>query len=115
MTVDTLAIALAPAWRPNPGDTLVGAVAHRELRTTDYGTYPIVYIDADGTLTAVHAFHQTLLDGLKALKPGRGQFVSLTYVGKKESKDDKEYHHYVVVDPDASVDQTDINWDDVSF
>lgn len=117
MTVSTVDIATAPAWRPTPGDNLTGALAHREMRTTEFGTYPIVYIAADGDnpLVAVHAFHQTLKDGLKELAPQRGSFVSITYVGTKESKDEREYHHYVVVDPDATVDEGEIDWDNVPF
>jgi hypothetical protein len=72
---------------------------------------------------AVHAFHQTLKDGFKALAPQRGQFVSITYAGLKESnkRTDKdgekvEYHHYVVIDPDATVDTTDsMDWDTPDF
>lgn len=124
MTVSLLDVALATAWRPQPGDTLTGALAHRELRTTEHGTYPVVYI-ADGdteTLTAVHAFHTTLKDGLKELAPQRGSFISITYAGTKESNKRKdaqgepvEYHHYVVVDPDATVEESTLDWDDVPF
>lgn len=119
MSVSTLDIALANAWRPAVGDTLTGAVAHMEKRTTEFGTYPIVYIDVDGTLTAVHAFHQTLRDGFKELRPSRGDFVSITYAGTKASNkrtDSKgeavEYHHYVVLDPDSSVDGSELTWDE---
>ncbi|MCA1839941.1 MAG: hypothetical protein LC723_06380 [Actinobacteria bacterium] len=124
MSVSTLDIALAPAWRPNVGNTLTGAVAHIEKRTTEYGTYPVVYIAKEdtGELFAVHAFHQTLKDGLKELAPQRGEFVSITYAGKKESskrEDSKgepvEYHHYVVVDPAATVDGTELDWDSPDF
>jgi hypothetical protein len=119
VTVSTLDIALASAWRPQVGDTLTGAVAHMEKRTTEFGTYPVVYIDVDGTHTAVHAFPQTLRDGFKELAPYRGEFVSITYAGTKASNkrtDGKgeavEYHHYVVLNPDSAVDGADINWDD---
>jgi hypothetical protein len=121
MTVSVVDIATAPAWRPEIGDNITGAVAHREMRNTEYGTYPIVYIDVDGQLRAVHAFHQTLKDGLKEMAPQRGDFVSITYVGTKESKNvdskgnPREYHHYVVVDPDSVVDGTELDWDDVPF
>lgn len=120
MTVSVVDIATAPAWRPEVGGNLTGAVAHREIRTTEYGTYPIVYIDAEGTLTAVHAFHQTLRDGFKELAPNRGDFVSLTYVGVKESKnkdakgESRKYHHYVVVDPDSELDGAELTWDDAA-
>jgi hypothetical protein len=124
MSVSVLEVAMANAWRPDPGTTLVGALAHREVRTSEFGTYPIVYIAVEGSeeLVAVHAFHQTLRDGLKELAPQRGQFISITYVGEKESKNEdsrgnkRTYHHYVVVDPDDSVDSTsDLDWDNVPY
>lgn len=124
MTVSMIDVAMAQAWRPNPGNTLVGALAHREMRTTEYGTYPVVYIQKEetGELFAIHAFHQTLKDGLKTLAPQRGSFVSITYAGLKESntrKDSKgdvvSYHHYIVVDPDAALDDSELDWDSPDF
>lgn len=124
MTVSMLEVATAVAWRPAPGDNLTGAVAHRDLRTTEYGTYPVLYIatESDGPLVAVHAFHTTLKEGLKELAPQRGTFVSITYVGEKDSGKRKDsageavsYHHYVVVDPDAVVDTVELDWADVPF
>lgn len=120
--VSVVDIMLATAWRPKEGDTLTGAVVHREIRRGgEYGNYPIVYIDTNqgGALTAVHCFHQTLKDGLRELAPTRGEIISITYAGKKESNkrtDSKgepvEYHHYAVYDPESSVDGTEISWDD---
>jgi hypothetical protein len=124
MTVTVLELAMAEAWRPTPGSNLTGALAHREMRTTEHGTYPLVYIanSETDTLVAVHAYHQTLKDGLKELAPQRGSFVSITYVGEKESKntdskgENRVYHHYVVVDPDAVLDDSSqLEWDDVPF
>lgn len=124
MSVSMIDVAMAQAWRPEVGETLVGAVAHREPRTTDYGTYPVIYIEdsTTGNLVAVHAFHQTLLEGFKSLAPQRGQFVSITYAGEKDSntrKDSKgdavSYHHYVVVDPDAELEQGELDWDSPDF
>lgn len=124
MSVSTLDVALATAWRPNVGDELRGFLAHREMRTTEYGTYPVIYIapEEGQGLIAVHAFHQTLKDGFKTLKPTRGSLVSITYAGEKESntrKDSKgqpvSYHHYVVVDPEAEVEDGNMDWDEVPF
>ena len=120
--VSVVDVMLASAWRPEEGDTLTAAVVHREIRTGgEYGNYPIVYMDRnDGNpLVAVHAFHQTLKDGLKELAPTRGQIISITYAGKKASNkrvDSKgepvEYHHYAVYNPESNVDGGDLNWDD---
>lgn len=122
--VSVVDIMMATAWRPNPGDTLTGAVVHREIRTTEHGTYPIVYIDADTVdgLIAVHAFHQTLRDGLKELAPSRGEIISITYGGRKESnkrQDAKgepvEYHHYAVYNPEDTVETSELDWDSPDF
>lgn len=123
MTISVLDLALAPAWRPGEGETLTGAVAHREMRTTDYGAYPVLYIEKDdATLVAVHAFHSTLKAGLVERQPQKGEFISITYAGLKlsNSRKDKggnpvEYHHYVVTDPDATADDEVIIWDDMSL
>lgn len=129
MSVSMIDIALAAAWHPTPGEELRGFLVHRELRTTEFGTYPIVYIapegvdvDKPGSLVAVHAFHQTLKEGLKTLAPQRGSLVSITYAGEKDSNtrtnskgEAVTYHHYVVVDPDAEVEQSELDWDDPDF
>lgn len=122
--VSVVDVMMAQAWRPNPGDTLTGAVVHMAKRTTEYGTYPVVYFavdDVDG-LIAVHAFHTTLKDGFKTLSPSRGEFVSVTYAGMKESnkREDKngdpvEYHHYAVYRPDETVEESSMDWDSPEF
>lgn len=116
--VSAMDIALAEAWRPEPDEELRAFVVHREVRTTEYGTYPIVYMQRqnspDSKLVAVHAFHQTLKDGLVTLAPQRGELVSITYLGKKEGKDNT-YHHYVVVNPEEVVSQDALAWDDPAF
>lgn len=121
-TVSVVDVMLSSAWRPEVGETLTAAVVHREMRTGgEYGNYPIVYMDRnDGNpLIAVHAFHQALRDGLKELAPGRGDIISITYAGKKESNkrtdsrgNPVEYHHYAVYDPESTVDGGDLSWDD---
>jgi hypothetical protein len=121
-TVSVVEIMLATAWQPKAGETLTGAVVHRVMRTGgEYGNYPIVYMDRnDGNpLVAVHAFHQTLRDGLKELAPTRGQIISIAYAGMKESNkrtDSKgnpvEYHHYAVYDPESSVEGGAFDWSD---
>jgi hypothetical protein len=118
-------IMLAVAWRPNPGDTLTGALVHKQKRTGgEYGDYTICYFDLNngGPLLAVHAFHQTLKDGLKELAPARGDFVSITYAGTKESNkrvDSKgepvAYHHYAVYDPESTIGETADIWDEADF
>jgi hypothetical protein len=118
-------ILMATAWRPLPGDTLTGAFVHRDVRRGgEYGDYMICYFDKnDGSpLVAVHAFHQTLKDGLKELAPDKGDIISITYAGQKVSNkrvDSKgravEYHHYGVYNPEAAVESADMSWDSPDF
>lgn len=123
-TYGVVDVMLATAWKPQPGETLTGALVHKELRTGgDYGDYVVAYFDdGSGTLTAVHCFHQTLRDGLKELNPTRGEFVSVTYAGEKDSnkRRDKDgapvvYHHYAVYDPASTIEEAASNWDDIPF
>lgn len=122
--VSVVDVMMAQAWRPNPGDTLTGALVHRDLRTTEHGTYPVVYLAPEGWdgLIAVHAFHTTLKDGFKTLAPTRGEFISITYAGMKASNSRKdkngdpvEYHHYAVYRPGDTVEDTGMDWDTPEF
>jgi hypothetical protein len=109
-------VATAKAWMPKAGDEVTGTLVHVTGRTSEYGTYPVVYlepVDKDGVIgemIAIHAFHTTLNEGFKELAPARGSTVWVAYHGLKESrgrkdKDGKpvEYHHYTVLDPTAEV------------
>lgn len=111
-------IQAARAWRPNTGDMISGAIVAITSRTSEYGTYPVVTLDTgdDTHYTAVHAFHTTLLDGLKQLRPTPGETLTIAYMGKvasnkrKDANGDRvQYHHYVIDNPDST---TPYSWDD---
>lgn len=104
-----IALASAPAWRPNPGDTLLNptVVGVRKGGVGgEYGTYPILVVEStDGDILAIHAFHTLLRDRLAEIKPTPGTVIeSITYLGEKitnasagkDEKDQTSYHHYVV-------------------
>jgi hypothetical protein len=108
---ENLAAALdrdfAPAWRPEPGDKLIGRVVELGERTTEYGTYPIVTVQTDeGERFAAHAIHTVLASQLAGKRPKVGERIGIVYRGKVKG-DEREYHSYRVEverDGDAAVD-----------
>jgi hypothetical protein len=97
----------APAWRPEPGTTMMATVeGFRIGRDTGYGEYPIVIYKLDnGEVVSVHAFHTLLRDQLKELGTKKGVKQILHYGGKqKKTKATEEevkagrdeYHMYYV-------------------
>lgn len=103
MTPDDIATRLlhegAPAWRPEPGTTITGAIVRLSKRHTDYGDHLVLTLkDDDDTYHAVHAMHSVLKDRLFDLKPKVGETITVAYHGKVGSKDkDREYHAYTVI------------------
>jgi hypothetical protein len=78
--------ASAEAWRPNPGDKLIGTVVDVDLRASDYGDpYPIVTVQRDdGTEAAFHGFHTVARRELAKKQPQFGDQIGIKYVGKGE-------------------------------
>lgn len=114
-------IEAAHAWRPNPGEVLEGHLVAVVPRTSEHGTYPVLIID-DGVneaLHAFHAFHSIARDKLKALKPTRGEKITIAYPGPTESRQRKDakgdpvtYHPYIIYCPDRAEEETgEYDWD----
>ena len=109
-----IALQTAPAWRPEAGDRMTGTLASvRKQDGGEFGPYPVFVFDTPNGLTAVHAFHQTLIDGLRDAKAKIGDVLTLVYVdqretneskkaGKTGTKDEVTYHLYVVIQGDGS-------------
>jgi hypothetical protein len=116
------------AWRPEPGDTLIGEIVgfrsgvseHKSVRFPD-GIYPIVIIRPKdgGDTVSVHAFHTLLVDGLQEIKVAKGMRVAINYDGRhlknsaadipeKDRKDSDHYEMYFVADLDALATDTEI-------
>ena len=84
----------APAWRPSPGEKIVGTVTELSERDGAYGPYPIVTLRReDGEELAVHAFHEVLQSELARIAPKHGDSVGIKYEGKD---DERGYHRYRV-------------------
>src|ERR1700749_2247450 len=79
-------------WRPEEGDSITGKVTNLDLGWSDHqnASYPIVTLEGDdGTLTSVHAFHAVLQSRLKSARPKLGDRLTITFHGKRETKDGK--------------------------
>lgn len=83
----------APAWKPSPGDKLVGIITDLSTRDGEYGTYPIVTVRSEDGEYALHAFHEVLQNELARVAPKVGDQLGIKYVGKDP---DKGYHRYRV-------------------
>jgi hypothetical protein len=97
----------AQAWRPNPGDKLVGEVVELSQREGLYGVYPIITVrEDDGTERAVHAFHAVAAAELAKVRPQVGERIAIKYVGQEPTADGRSgsfYHRYrVAVDRPAA-------------
>lgn len=108
-----IALQTAPAWMPVPGDRLTGTLESvRKQDGREYGPYPVFVFNTPNGFTAVHAFHQTLIDGLRDAKAKIGDTLTLAYIDQRPTnaskglaKDDPKYisyHLYVVIQGDDS-------------
>lgn len=119
----------APAWRPEPGETITWRLISAKMAEGgEYGAYPVltVQILADDTFVNIHAFHTQLVSDIAKFAPAKGDVLTTHYVGyieKNESKkrfalDSNEsareyYHNYVVFAGDGTDDEEDDS--DVDF
>jgi hypothetical protein len=94
-----------PAWKPIPGEVLVGTVELYDTWEGKYGPVKVVVLrdEAGGSLVSVYLGATVLFEEFKKLRPRPGEIVGIRYFGKDE---DRGYHKYkVMVDrPDTNVD-----------
>lgn len=87
---------MSNAWRPNPGETIVGRlIGADEGRNVKGLPYPILTLatTGDGEIVKVHALHQVLQQELAKRAPTLDDELTITYHGQPDGKD---YHHYTV-------------------
>ena len=85
------------AWRPQPGQELIGTIVRINDRKTDQGVYPVVTIrEADGSKLAFHAFHAVAKTRLAEENPLPGDEMAIRYLGEQEGKN-FTYHNYRIV------------------
>jgi hypothetical protein len=81
------------AWKPQPGDKLIGELVDLDLRQSDYGDpYPILTVDAASGSTmggepisgehAWHAFHTMGRSAVAKQRPRIGEQIGVSYHGK---------------------------------
>lgn len=119
-------IRTAKAWRINEEDVADGAAVQVTgnifaivPRIGDYGKYPVVILETDEGMLAVHAFHQLLFTQLKEIKAHAGMEVVFSYAGKREKNKaesdgtKRKYHDWTVVPAEgADLDTYDFSGDD---
>jgi hypothetical protein len=92
-----------PAWKPVPGEILVGTVEGYDTWEGKYGPVKVVILrdEAGGALVSVYLSSMVLLQEFRKLRPRPGETVGIRYLGKDE---DRGYHKYkVMVDRDTNV------------
>jgi hypothetical protein len=91
------------AWRPEPGDILVGRIDAYDVGHTNYGPVRTVLLTQEdtGERVSVWLSSTVLLNLFEQHKPKPGERIGLKYLGKDETKG---YHRYrLVVDrPDTT-------------
>ena len=95
-----------PAWKPVPGEVLVGTVEAYDIATGKYGDSKVCVVrdPAEGSLVAVYLSSTVLLGEFTKLRPKIGERVGIRYLGKADGEN--AYHRYkVVVDRELNVDE----------
>jgi hypothetical protein len=91
---DQLDREYAQAWRPAPGDKLVGEITDLSVFDAGYGDYPVVTVRTDdGTERSFHALHEVAQSELARVRPAVGDRIGVRYDGKHA---DRGYHRYRV-------------------
>jgi hypothetical protein len=110
-SLDDRLASFAEAWKPEPGDKLIGVVVDLDERDSAYGDepYPIVTVETDdGSELALHAFHTVARNELAKQRPVVGDRIGIAYYGMK---DGKSYESYRVIVEKAESEPKTIDWD----
>jgi hypothetical protein len=101
------------AWRPEPGEILVGFIVSYDVGHTPYGEVRTVMVAQEDTGRKVSLWLSStvLLDLFQRHKPQPGERIGLKYLGKDP---EKGYHRYrLVVDRPELVELTPLGGEDV--
>lgn len=83
------------SWRPEPGDVLVGRVAHYDRGVTPYGEVRTCVLEEDnGQRWTVWLSSTVLLELFKRERPQVGERIGLKYLGKHP---EHGYHRYRLI------------------
>lgn len=105
----------AEAWRPEPGDVVIGEVVEvQERRGFAERPYPVVTVRTEANeYVAVHGFHTVLKEELAKLAPRPGDRLGVAYHGLVE-KNESRYELYRVALERAGADQPEPDWDAIA-
>jgi hypothetical protein len=102
----------AEAWRPAPGDSLIGRVVAVDQRISSYdgvSLYPVVTVRRDDETTAAfHGYHAVAKAELAKQAPRVGERIGVKYIGKPPGKQYEAYR--IVVDRDGPA----IDWERIA-
>lgn len=85
----------AEAWRPDPGEKLIGTIVDLDERESafDEQPYPIVTVlTSQGNEHAFHGFHTVPRRELARLRPRVGERIGVAYHGRHS----RGYEHYTI-------------------
>jgi hypothetical protein len=101
------------AWRPEPGEILVGFVVGYDEGPTSYGPVRTVIIarEEDGQKVTVWLSSTVLLDLFQKQKPRPGERVGVRYLGRDKAKGYHKYH--LVIDRPEPVELTPLGGEEV--
>jgi hypothetical protein len=81
-----------PAWKPEPGDILVGKVLHYDKGFSLYGEVRTCIVEQDdGERVSLWLNSTVLLDQFKRLRPRIGERIGLKYLGMHP---ERGYHRF---------------------
>jgi hypothetical protein len=108
---DRLDRGFPEAWKPAPGDKLVGTVTEVGERDGGFGSYPIIgVLTDDGDEFSVHAYHTVLRNEVAQQRPRVGDRIGIAYHGKKDDGE-KGYERYRVIVEHQAQPDTEPDWD----
>lgn len=86
-----------PAWKPEPGETLVGVLRERRTADTDDGPVGVLELERqDGSRLSVWLSRYVLREEIDRHDPTIGDALAIAYDGKREGKSGREYHAFRV-------------------
>jgi hypothetical protein len=99
----------AEAWKPQPGEKLIGTITDLDERENEYGTYPIVTVRTDnGDELAFHAFRTVAKNELAKKRPQVGDRIGIAYHGKPAGK---EWEAYKIVVERDETQPAEVDWE----
>jgi hypothetical protein len=100
---DRLDEPYAEAWRPAPGESLIGEVVAIDQRISAYDgvtLYPVVTVRKDnGDTLAFHGYHAVAKAELGKQAPAIGERIGIKYIGKPPGKAYEAYR--IIVERDG--------------